>query len=272
MHLFKAKKILKGYHLYARESIRLVEKSMQDGHTKQTPSKELYSQIHKEPFETAVLEKTQRVAVVPCDIDWSDVGTFNSLWDIRAKDPHGNVTDGNVACYKTKNCFVQSEDRLVTCVGVQDLIVMETPDAILVADKHSSDDIKIMVNGLKQNKPEFVNDQYKRTYTWGTKKVLSKAYDCVTSEIIVKPGFNRCNHANKKASKLCTVLSGKALVKIGNDTHFLEPQQSLMIEKSVPHLIVNTGDQDLYMIEVQHGVQNAKSDVQHVDDIQRLSA
>lgn len=272
MHLFKVKKVIKGFHLYAKETIRLVEASMKGGHSKQIPSKSLYSQIHKEPFETAVLEKIQRVAVVPCDMEWSDVGTFNSLWDIREKDIHGNVTDGNVACYKTQNCFVQSEERLVACVGVKDLVVMETPDAILIADKYRSDDLKVMVKSLQVNQPESVSQQYKHSYIWGSKKVLSKAYDCVTSEVVVKPGSRRCFHMSNTGQKLCTVISGKALIKIGDETHLLTPQKNITIEQRTPHLIMNAGNQDLYLIEVQYGVKDSVSDIQRIDPNAQLSA
>jgi mannose-1-phosphate guanylyltransferase len=272
MHLFKVKKVIKGFHMYAKETIRLVEASMQDGHSKRIPSEALYSQIYKQPFETAVLEKLQRVAVVQCDMEWSDVGTFNSLWDIREKDVHGNVTDGNVACYKTQDCFVQSEGRLVACVGVKDLVVMETPDAILIADKHRSDDLKVMVKSLQETQPTSVSQQYKHSYTWGSTKVLSKEYDCITSEVVVKPGANRCLHMNNTGQKLCTVISGRALVKIGDETHLLTPQKSLTIEEKIPHLIMNAGNQDLYMIEVQYGVKDGVSNIQRIDSDTRLFA
>lgn len=272
MHLFKVKKALKCFHNYAKESIRLVETSMSGNHSKHTPSKEIYGQIKSESFETAILEKTQHVAVVPCDIGWSDLGTFNSLWEISEKDPHGNVTSGNVACYKAENCIVQAEDRLVTCVGVKDLTIIETADAILIADKHRSDDLKVLVQGLKDNRPDVVHSHYKIDYRWGSKKIISKSFGCQTFETIVRPSQNQCYHMHGSSSKLCTVISGTALIKIGDEVHKLGPQENFLIESRTPHLIINNGSEDLYMIEVQYGVKDGSLDIIRIDDTHQAVA
>ncbi len=273
MHLFKVKKVLKGYHAYAKESIRLVEKSMQKGYSKQIPSKDLYARIKSEPFETAVLEKAQQVAVVPCDIQWSDLGTFNSLWEEREKDSDGNVMDGHVVCHKAKDCFIQTEDRLVACVGVQDLVIMETSDAILVANKNKSDDIKTMVKSLQKTHPNALKASYKSTYEWGSTKIISKDYNCITSELVIRPGHRRPLHTTTNASKTYTIVSGKALFKIEDTTHLIEEQNIFHIDHTTSHLILNAGKQDLYMIEIQYRVEEAISDAEPLEsDPQIISA
>jgi mannose-1-phosphate guanylyltransferase/mannose-6-phosphate isomerase len=109
-----------------------------------------YNEIPEIPFDKAVMEKSPRVAVVPCNPAWSDIGSWESLWEIREKNKHGNVLEGRVATHDTKNSFIQAKDRLIAVAGLENIVVVDTGDAILIADRNNSDAMKTMVKRLKK--------------------------------------------------------------------------------------------------------------------------
>lgn len=158
MHLFKAEIAEKNYKTYAPKTWFWVESALKYAASHTKPAKEFYSLAQKEPFETAVLEKTTDVAVIPCDPQWSDIGSWESLWEVKEnKDGFGNACTGQVYCEDTHNSMIVAHDKLVTCVGLDNIIVIETDDSILVAHKNCGSGLKNLVNMLNtQNRQEIV--------------------------------------------------------------------------------------------------------------------
>ncbi|MCB1592143.1 MAG: mannose-1-phosphate guanylyltransferase [Alphaproteobacteria bacterium] len=154
MFVFNVDSVLGQYEKHAKSLNDTVKQAMakQDGGVIDA---ELYASIEKKPFDKAIMEVADHVAVVPANPDWSDIGSWESLWEIRAKDENGNVKDGDVFCLQSTDCMVQANGKLVACAGVRDLVVIDTPDSLLVADKKNSDIMKHLVNALKaDSRPE----------------------------------------------------------------------------------------------------------------------
>lgn len=149
MFLFRAGDVLNEFDVLAKDILSGVEKAMASGE-ENAPDAARYNAIPSEPFDKAILEKSGKVAVVPCNPDWSDIGSWESLWEIRAKDGNGNVTEGEVVYESTHNCLIQSRDRLIACAGLENIVAIDTGDAILIADRRNGDAIKALVSEMKK--------------------------------------------------------------------------------------------------------------------------
>jgi mannose-1-phosphate guanylyltransferase/mannose-6-phosphate isomerase len=154
MHLFTAETAKNNFLHHAPDTWKRVELALLGTNNMRTPLRKFYGKIKKEPFETAVLEKSANVAVVPCDPKWTDVGCWESVWEMKAKDRQGNALDGNAVAHDAKNCMIMAQDRLITCVGLEDVIVIDTGDSVLVAHKNNTDALKAMVQNLEATVPE----------------------------------------------------------------------------------------------------------------------
>lgn len=150
MFLFKAGEVLNQFKTHAPHILSAVNEAMQAGKPG-TPDSALYARIPSEPFDKAIMEKAHNVAVVPCNPVWSDIGSWESLWDIRDKDDAANVIEGSAVTIDNKGCLIIARsDRLVACAGLKNIVVIDTGDAILVADRSNSEAIKTLVAALKQ--------------------------------------------------------------------------------------------------------------------------
>ncbi|MBK6895633.1 MAG: mannose-1-phosphate guanylyltransferase [Alphaproteobacteria bacterium] len=149
MFVFSADCVLAQFEKHAKALNETVCAAMKKSACENEVDPALYASIEKRPFDKAIMEKADLVSVVPCNPDWSDIGSWESLWEIREKDEHGNVRNGEVFTLQSSNCLVQSKDKLIACAGVQDLVIIETTDSFLVADKSNSDIMKHLVNGMK---------------------------------------------------------------------------------------------------------------------------
>ncbi len=158
MFVFSADCVLAQFEKHAKALNETVCQAMKKSANEHEVDATLYASIEKRPFDKAIMEKADLVAVVPCNPNWSDIGSWESLWEIREKDAGGNVTDGEVFTLQSSNCLVQSKNKLIACAGVQDLVIIETADSLLVADKRNSDIMKLLVNGMKADGRKEVTD------------------------------------------------------------------------------------------------------------------
>lgn len=163
MHLFSVAAVKENYLQYAPATWRMVGDALRGSLSPRQPLHSFYSNIKKEPFETAVLEKCSSVAVVPCDPKWTDVGCWESVWEMKNKDTAGNALDGNAICHDTKNSMIMAQNRLVTCVGLEDVIVIDTGDSILVADRKKPESLKAMVQNLNARNMQDASVLFKKT-------------------------------------------------------------------------------------------------------------
>lgn len=150
MFLFSAKTLFEEYRQYAPAILEKVGVALDHGSHLPGAANDHYAAIPEAPFDKAIMEKSVRVAVIPCDPGWSDIGSWESLWEIRKKDMHGNVIEGNAVCHGTKDCLIQAQKRLIACAGVENLVVIETDDALLIANRSDAESMRALVKALKK--------------------------------------------------------------------------------------------------------------------------
>lgn len=217
-------------------------------------------------IDYAVMEKASNVAVVPCDLGWSDIGSWNGLRDLVAPDADGNRSLGDAVLIDTRNTFIQSEHHLVAAVGVEDLVIVDTSDAVLVAHKDKTQDVKKVVAHLKQH----AHDAYRLHRTvqrpWGTYTVLEEGPRFKIKRIEVKPGASLSLQMHHHRSEHWVVVSGMAKVTNGDREIFVNTNESTYIPAGCTHRLENPGVIDCVMIEVQVGDYVGEDDIVRFED------
>ncbi len=206
-----------------------------------------------ESIDYAVMEKTSDAVVVPLDAGWSDVGSWTSLADICAQDESGNSVQGDVLLQDTHNTFVRSEKKLIATVGVNDLIITESDDAILVAHKDRVQDVKKIVDRLKANRRPEVKQHRKVYRPWGAQDSIDMGERFKVKRITVKPGGQLSSQMHHHRAEHWIVVKGTALVTHGDQEILLTENQSTYIPIGMVHRLENPGKMDLELIEVQSG-------------------
>lgn len=226
---------------------------------------DLFAKVPDISVDYAVMEKSDRVAVVPGDFGWSDIGSWNALKDLIEPDADGNRLNGDVIALDSKNIFVQS-DRLVATVGVSDLIIVDTPDALLVAHPDSAQKVKDIVGELKIRN----HDSYKlhRTVSrpWGTYTVLEEGPRFKIKRIEVKPGASLSLQMHHHRSEHWVVVSGTARIVNGESETLVQANQSAYIPAGQRHRLQNPGVMPCVMIEVQCGDYLDEDDIVRFED------
>ncbi|MBU1235849.1 MAG: mannose-1-phosphate guanylyltransferase/mannose-6-phosphate isomerase [Gammaproteobacteria bacterium] len=217
-------------------------------------------------IDYAVMEKAENVAVVPCNLGWSDIGSWNALADLIPPDSDGNRTLGDAVLVGSKNTFVQSEHHLVAAVGVEDLMIIDTQDAVLVAHKDKSQDVRKVVQRLKQHGHEAYRLHRTVSRPWGTYTVLEEGKRFKMKRIEVKPGASLSLQMHHHRSEHWIVVSGMAKVVIGDHELFVDTNQSTYIPAGHKHRLENPGILDLVMIEVQSGEYLGEDDIVRFED------
>lgn len=219
-----------------------------------------------ESIDYAVMENTRDAAVVEADIGWNDIGSWTALWQAGSPDAAGNVTLGDVHADNVRNCYVRAEDRLVAAIGVEDLIIVETADAVLVTHKNCSQDVKKVVESLKSNQ----RDEYlvhKRVYRpWGYYEGLDTGERFQVKRIMVKPGSKLSLQMHHHRAEHWVVVSGTAKVVRGEETLLLSENESTYIPLGTKHRLENVGKVPLHLIEVQSGSYLGEDDIVRFED------
>lgn len=228
---------------------------------------ETFEQVPEVSLDYAIMEKSCCVAVVPCDIGWSDIGSWSALGDLVEPDDRGNRIDGDVRLHDVTNCYVQSSDRIVGAVGVENLVIIDTPDALLVADRGRAQDVKHIYSELKAEG----NEVYKLHRTvhrpWGTYTVLEEGPRFKIKRIEVKPGASLSLQMHHHRSEHWIVVSGMARVFNSGEEILVGANQSTYIPAGHKHRLENPGVLQLVMIEVQSGEYLGEDDIVRFDDI-----
>ncbi len=217
-------------------------------------------------IDYAVMEHTQAAAMVTVDIGWSDIGSWSSLSEVSTKDARGNALRGDVYARETINCYVRAEGRMVATIGVRDLVIVETADAVLVMHKDFSQDVKHTVEYLKQaERTEHLI--HRRVYRpWGYYEGIDVGERFQAKRIMVKVGAKLSLQMHHHRAEHWVVVSGKAKVTRGEETMFLHEDQSTYIPIGMKHRLENVGDNPLYLIEVQSGGYLGEDDIVRFDD------
>lgn len=228
--------------------------------------KELFSECQSDSIDYAVMEKTEDAVVVPMDAGWSDIGSWSSLWDVSDKDKKGNVTEGDVILHNAKDCYVKSGDRLVAAVGLNDLVVVDTKDALMVAHKDSVQDAKLIAQKLKldeRSEWELHREVYR---PWGKYDSIDSGEGYQVKRITVKPGAKLSVQMHHYRAEHWIVVSGCAKVTNGEQTFLLSENESTYIPVGVTHALENPGKVNLELIEVQSGSYLGEDDIVRFED------
>ena len=222
--------------------------------------------IPAESIDYAVMERSERIKVVTAEFGWNDVGCFDALDAELPRDVDGNTIDSGHIAIGSKNNLVITSDRTVATVDIEDLIVVDTPDALLVAKKGSSQKIKEVVQQLKQHKPELTTTPLCVHRPWGTYTVLEDRKGYKIKIIVVKPGKRLSLQKHFHRSEHWIVLSGTARVTVDGESRLVRPNESTYIPIGSKHRLENEGKIDLVIIEAQVGEYTGEDDIVRFDD------
>jgi len=225
-----------------------------------------FAEVTDQSIDYAVMEKTKNIAVVPCSVGWSDVGSWRAISDLAATDEKGNSVEGNALLHNVHDCHIQSNERLVGAVGVSGLVIIDTPDALLVADRNATQDVKLLYNALKLKK----DDAYKLHRTvyrpWGSYTILEEGVNFKIKNIVVKPGASLSLQMHKHRSEHWIVVKGTAKVTNGDDVFLMQVNESTFITAGNRHRLENLTEEMLILIEVQTGNYLGEDDIVRFED------
>jgi mannose-1-phosphate guanylyltransferase len=228
--------------------------------------KDMFESCSAESVDYAVMEKTSHAVVVPMDAGWSDIGSWSSLWNISEKDSEGNSTHGDVVLQDTYNCYARTEDKLIALIGVDDLVIVSTKDALMVAHKDSVQDVKIITETLKtkmRSEWELSREVYR---PWGKYDSVDSDVGYQVKRLTVKPGAKLSVQMHFHRSEHWIVVAGQARVHYGAESLDLNVNESTYHGKEVVHALENLGEIPLELIEVQVGSYLGEDDIVRFDD------
>ncbi len=224
-----------------------------------------FAACRDESIDYAVMEGTEKAAIVPMSCGWSDVGSWSSLWEVNDKDASGNVLRGDIHQWDSVNCYVRSEDRVVSLIGLKDLVVVDTKDALLIADKSQVQDVKKAVNKLKgEARPEVSN--HREVYrSWGSHDALDKGDRFQVRRVKLKPGQQLSLQMHHHRAEHWIVVKGTAVVECGDKKLMLSENESTYIPLGSPHRLSNPGKIPLELVEVHTGAYLGEDDVTRLE-------
>jgi mannose-1-phosphate guanylyltransferase/mannose-6-phosphate isomerase len=270
MFMFKASAILGELERLAPEMLASCQRALT-----QSKADLDFIRLDKEEFETcpsdsldyAVMEKTTKAVVIPLNAGWSDVGSWPSLWENHGKDQHNNVSIGDVTLENVTNSYVHSEQRLVTVLGVDNIIVVETPDAVMVASKEQAENIKQVVEKLNKDNRDEGTLHRKGYRPWGYYDSIDSGERFQVKRISVNPGASLSLQLHHHRAEHWVVVKGVAEVTCGDKVLLLSENESTFIPVGVKHRLHNPGRVPVEIIEVQSGEYLGEDDIVRFDDI-----
>jgi mannose-1-phosphate guanylyltransferase/mannose-6-phosphate isomerase len=249
-----------------RACVRRAEAARKDASAAIELETACFSQVPENSVDYALMEKSRRVAVVPCSIGWSDIGSWNAIGELAPADERGNRVEGEAVLHDASGCYIRSEGRLVGVVGVDDLVIVDTRDALLVASRDKAQDVKQVYAALKAKG----HDAHKLHQTvhrpWGTYTVLEEGPGFKLKRIEVKPGARLSLQMHNRRSEHWIVVNGVADVVNGERDLTLQANESTYIPIGNKHRLGNSGTVPLVMIEVQCGDYVGEDDIVRFDD------
>lgn len=227
---------------------------------------ETFGLVPDNSIDFALMEKARNVAVVPCEIGWSDIGSWTALGSLAQSDEAGNRPKGHVVMHNTRGCTITADDRVVGTVGIENLIIIDTPDALLVASKECAQDVKHVYNQLKSQGHEAHRSHRMVNRPWGTYTVLEEGLGFKIKRIEVKPGGCLSLQVHNKRSEHWVVVKGSAKIFNNGDEMELCANESTYISAGHKHRLENIGSGTLVMIEVQTGDYLGEDDIVRLKD------
>ncbi|MEA3290655.1 MAG: mannose-1-phosphate guanylyltransferase/mannose-6-phosphate isomerase, partial [Campylobacterota bacterium] len=222
--------------------------------------------IPENSIDYAVMEKSSKVKVIPSDINWSDVGSFDSLYNELPKDENGNTSNTNHIAVNSKNNLIYGSERKIATVDIDDCIIVDTGDALLISKKGSSQKVKEVVKKIKSNDVELSHTHLQTHRPWGTYTVLEDTPGYKIKRIEVKPGKRLSLQKHYHRNEHWIVVSGTATVTVGNETKLIRPNESTYIKMGEVHRLENEGKIPVVLIEAQVGEYTGEDDIVRIDD------
>jgi len=270
MFVCKASSILKELKKYAPDILENCEECLEKSNIDLD-----FLRLEKYSFEkcpdisidVAVFEKTEKAYVLPLDCGWNDIGNWESLWDISKKDINGNSIQGNVLAKDTKKSFIRGEEKLLVSLGLSDILIIDTKDALLVANKKFSQDIKKIVSILNSNEIIEGREHKKIFRPWGCYISIEEGKSWKIKKIQVNPGASLSLQLHNHRSEHWIVVQGTAKVELNDKRQILSKNESIYIPNKTKHRLSNYGECELVLIEVQTGDYLGEDDIIRFDDI-----
>jgi mannose-1-phosphate guanylyltransferase/mannose-6-phosphate isomerase len=249
------------------DAVHRVWESMDKGNSPLEIPAGLFSECPSISIDYAVMERAENSAVVVSNFDWSDIGSWKAISELYESDEAGNRIKGKAVMVESRNCFVQSGTRLVAAVGVDDLVIVDTGDAVLVSHRDKAQDVKEVVSQLTDLKDEAATFHTTVHRPWGSYTILEDEEDCKVKRLTVKPGQVLSLQLHHRRCEHWTVVQGTAKVRVGDEEFLLEQNQSTYIPLETLHRLENPGTEDVHLIEVQTGDYFGEDDIERFEDI-----
>ncbi|OJU81054.1 MAG: mannose-1-phosphate guanylyltransferase/mannose-6-phosphate isomerase [Chlamydia sp. 32-24] len=270
IYLFTSKEYIKELKKYALSIFTACNNTLNDSEEKDniiTLNKDLFHNSPNISIDYAILEKTKDIYLFPLKSAWSDIGNWHNIWKLSKKDQTNNVIQGKVVSLQTSNSFIHSESRLIVTLGIDNLVIVETNDALLVMHKDHAQDLKKIVNLLKQEKHTEATEHRLVYRPWGSYELIEKSKRYQVKHITVKPGATLSLQLHYHRSEHWVVVSGTAKVTCGNEIFLITENQSTYIPVGVQHRLENPGKTPLHLIEVQIGSYLNEDDIVRLADV-----
>lgn len=270
MFCFQARSILDALAQHAPDILEQVRATWHASDTDSDPLEldaSAFAQVRPDSIDFAVMEKHDRRAVVPVACGWSDIGSWQAISELYETDALGNRVQGEGVLVDSRNTFVQGEKRLVAAVGVDNLVIVDTGDAVLVASRNRAQEVKAVVDELTRKDHD--SAVYHRTVhrPWGSFTVLEDADDCKVKRLVVRPGGVLSLQKHEKRSEHWTVVGGTARVRLNDEEFDLRPGQTVEIPAGSLHRLENREQTPVEIIEVQTGSYFGEDDIERLEDI-----
>ena len=269
MFCFTAETIIKAlqeHHPKLLDAARAVwAETKIDGNKMDLPDS--FNDLENISIDYAVMEKAHNIAVIPGNFDWSDIGAWSAVADACSADSQGNTVSGDNIIIDSRNTHIENNDRLVAAIGLDDLLIIDTPDALLVAHKSKSQEVKQVVSQLKASQHAAHKHHKTVSRPWGTYTVLEESPGFKIKRIVVRPGASLSLQMHHHRSEHWVVVTGVAEVQNGEQLIVLNANQSTYIPAGSKHRLSNLGETDLSLIEVQCGHYLGEDDIVRFDDV-----
>lgn len=270
MFMFKASTYLQELEKFNPEIVKNAKNAIQNSKNDLDfvrLDKASFEQCPEDSIDYAVMEKTEHAVVIPLNANWNDVGAWNSVWEVSQKDGNGNSIRGDVIAQDTRNSLIHAETRLVSTLGLENIVVIETADAVLVANQSKVQDIKKIVEKLKSTQRSEVDQNRKVYRPWGSYDSIECGSRYQVKCIVVNPGQKLSLQMHHHRAEHWIVVNGTAKVRKGDETVMLTENQSIYIPLGETHALENPGKVPLELIEVQSGSYLGEDDIVRFEDL-----
>lgn len=269
MFMFRAKRYLQELGQFRPDILEACQKALAHQGSNSdfiTVDKEIFTACPDESIDYAVMEKTSHAMVVPLDAAWSDVGSWSALWEVNDKDQSSNALTGDIFLHDTQGCYINTDEKLVAAIGVENLVIVNTKDAVLVVDKSKVQDVKRVVEYLKANQRSEYRRHREIYRPWGRCDLVVAEKRFNVNRVTVKPGASFSLQMHHHRAEHWVILAGTAKVTIGDKTSLLTENQSTFIPIGSIHMLENPGKIPLELLEIRSGSYLGDDDIIRIKD------